>query len=125
MSRQKKPHNETPNALKHGAYSVIAILPGEDARALDELLSRLIEEWKPSGPTEYDAVATIARCMWRKKRLQRYLLGSMDARQLDPESRAFDVKFALTAALSLLETEPECVPKALGVCPIWIREKIY
>jgi hypothetical protein len=32
----------------------------------------LIDEWEPSGPTEFDTVLSIAKCMWRKSRLTIY-----------------------------------------------------
>jgi hypothetical protein len=63
MNKRKGNH---PNALKHGAFAKTTILPGEDPREFEELHSALIEEWTPVGPTEEDAVLTIARGVWRK-----------------------------------------------------------
>jgi hypothetical protein len=113
-----------PNALKHGAFSGIALLPGEDTDTFYELYRELIDEWTPSSPTEDDAVFTIAKCMWRKNRVQRYLAGSIRAHQVDPGSKGYDPQHALAVALSLLETEPEGVASALTACPNWIRERI-
>ena len=56
-------------ALKHGAFSATAILPGEDPAAFRDLHQKLIVELTPIGALEDDIVATIARLLWRKKNL--------------------------------------------------------
>src|SRR5215471_9621518 len=58
------------NALKHGVFAETIILPGEDPKDFEQLHRDLIKEWSPSGPAERDAVLTLAKCMWRKRRLQ-------------------------------------------------------
>jgi hypothetical protein len=58
-----------PPALKHGAYAATAVLPGEDPAEFEKLHRELIAELKPSGALEDDAVATIARLIWRKQNL--------------------------------------------------------
>ena len=59
-----------PPALKHGAYSATAVLPGESRAAEFEKLHRgLIAELVPSGVLEDDIVMTIARLVWRKQNL--------------------------------------------------------
>ena len=60
------------NAFKHGAFAEAVILPGEDINEFKELHQSLINEWKPEGPTEHDAVLSLAKCMWRKRRFARY-----------------------------------------------------
>jgi len=62
------------NALKHGAFADVVILPGEDPNELNELRTALCEEWNPEGPTEIDLVESIAMGMWRKRR---FILGVM------------------------------------------------
>jgi hypothetical protein len=62
----------TLNAWKHGGYSNLGVLPGEDPREFERLHQSLIDEWEPSGPTEHDAVLSIAKCLWRKSRLTVY-----------------------------------------------------
>ena len=64
-SRVKKFHP----ALKHGAFSATAILPGEDPAAFRELHQQVIADLAPNGALEDDIVATIARLLWRKKNL--------------------------------------------------------
>jgi hypothetical protein len=56
-------------ALKHGAYSAIAVLPGESRAAFDKLHRDLIADHAPSWVLEYDTVATLARLLWRKQNL--------------------------------------------------------
>jgi hypothetical protein len=56
-------------ALKHGAYSATALLPGEDSAAFRELHQKIIAELAPVGALEDDIVGTIARLLWRKENL--------------------------------------------------------
>ena len=65
-----KATKQPPNALKHGAFSEITILPGEDPQEFERLHRDLIQEWSPSGPAEHDTVLTLAKCMWRKRRIR-------------------------------------------------------
>jgi hypothetical protein len=64
--------HKNQNAVKHGAFAEVVILPGEDVREFEELHQALINEWTPDGPAELDAVSTLAKCFWRKRRLARY-----------------------------------------------------
>ena len=66
--RVKKNHP----ALKHGGFSVTALLPGEDPAAFEKLYQDLIAELQPDGPSENETVATIARLMWRKQNLETF-----------------------------------------------------
>jgi hypothetical protein len=73
-----------PNALKHGAFTKTALLRGEDPEEFEDLHSRLCLEWNPVGPTETDAVLSIAKCMWRKRRVQNFLVAHLLSCELDP-----------------------------------------
>jgi hypothetical protein len=64
--------NQIPSALKHGVYSGLTILPGEDADAFKQLHDDLITEFDPHGPLEEDIVETITRLTWRKQNLLTY-----------------------------------------------------
>jgi hypothetical protein len=57
-------------ALKHGAYSVTGLLPGEDRTAFEKLRRDLISELRPEGPLESEIVETIVRLFWRKQNLE-------------------------------------------------------
>ncbi len=59
--------------LRHGVFAEIMILPSEDAQEFAKLHAALVEEWRPVGPTEKDAVFGIAKGMWRKRRMQSFL----------------------------------------------------
>lgn len=58
-----------PHALKHGAFSALSILPGEDPKEFIELYQSIAAELLPDGPIEKDAVKTIALSIWRASRL--------------------------------------------------------
>ena len=61
--------NRIHPALKHGAYSATAVLPGESRAAFQKLHRDLIAELVPSGVLEGDIVADMARLVWRKQHL--------------------------------------------------------
>jgi hypothetical protein len=67
----RKPGGKT-NAQKHGAYTQELILPGESEREFRELLESLVAEWAPNGALEEDAVRTLAKYMWAKRRNDRF-----------------------------------------------------
>jgi hypothetical protein len=69
MENPMRTANRIPPALKHGAYSATAVLPGESRAAFEKLHRGLIAEYTPSGVTEDDIVADMARLMWRKQNL--------------------------------------------------------
>jgi hypothetical protein len=119
MDKSKSPRINLPNALKHGAFSVIAILPGEDAADFRKLHALLIEEWQPEGATEEDAVLTIAKCLWSKRRIQVF----MAAHAALLRGKREDV---LSSALGRLQLDhdPEDLAKLLCDCPDDIREHI-
>ena len=58
-----------PSALKHGAYSATAVLPGESQAEFEKLHRGLIAEFFPSGLLEDDIVMNMARLLWRKQNL--------------------------------------------------------
>lgn len=57
------------NALKHGVLSRYTVLSHEDGAEYESLLSALIEEHKPIGPTETHLVEELASTVWRKRRV--------------------------------------------------------
>jgi len=96
-----------PNAQKHGVFAETAILPGEDPREFEQLLSDLLAEWTPNGPTEEEAVLSIAKATWRKRRVQKFLEVQVAKNQLDPNHQAFNVSLGLQGLVALLEFSPE------------------
>lgn len=61
-----------PNALKHGAYSKLVMLPGEDPAAFEALQQSLFDEYKPAGPSETSTMTSIAKTLWQLQRLGLY-----------------------------------------------------
>jgi hypothetical protein len=61
-------HDHEPSALKHGAFSKILFLPGENPAEFDKLRSGLISEYRPSGESEEETIEEIARAMWVGRR---------------------------------------------------------
>ena len=61
--------NRIPPALKHGAYSATAVLPGESQADFDKLHRDLITEYAPSGVHENYIVMKMARRIWRGNNL--------------------------------------------------------
>jgi hypothetical protein len=68
---------KVPPALKHGAYSAITLLPGEDRAAFDKLHSDVIADLAPAGPLEDDIVYTLARYLWRKRNLNTFHIAEL------------------------------------------------
>jgi hypothetical protein len=73
MSRTEKFHP----ALKHGAYSTMTLLPGEDPVAFEKLHKDLIAELVPTGALEEDIVANVARLLWRKQNLRTFRIAQV------------------------------------------------
>jgi hypothetical protein len=67
---QLSPSKRRPSALRHGAWSKAALLPGEDPLQFERLYRELVDEWAPSGPAEEDALFTLAKCFWRKRHIR-------------------------------------------------------
>ncbi|MFZ0150364.1 MAG: hypothetical protein WAM72_18920 [Xanthobacteraceae bacterium] len=96
-----------PNAQKHGVFSNAPIIPGEDPREFQQLLEEVAEEWQPDGTTEQDAVLTIAKGMWLKRRFQRFVEVQSMKNMADPEHPAYDEEIALSGFALLMEAQPE------------------
>ncbi|MFO1098533.1 MAG: hypothetical protein U1E81_09825 [Xanthobacteraceae bacterium] len=70
MSKRPK----SSSALKHGAYSGLTLLPGENRLEFERFRRELIAEFRPQGRLEEEIVADIARLTWRKRNLGNYEL---------------------------------------------------
>ncbi|MGC2056070.1 MAG: hypothetical protein WA665_21505 [Pseudolabrys sp.] len=60
------------NALKHGAFSEVLILPGEDPAAYEKLKKSLFADYNVSGCSEESTMTSIAKPMWQLQRLGVY-----------------------------------------------------
>jgi hypothetical protein len=71
------------------------------------LHTALIAEWNPVGPTEQDAVFTIAKSMWRKRRMQLFLENDMQRCSTDPDHVAYDEAHVLRCFCQILESSAD------------------
>ena len=58
------------NAIRHAVLSRYTVLPWEDETEYRALLSALVAEHAPEGPTEEHLVEELAGIIWRKRRLR-------------------------------------------------------
>jgi len=93
MSKQNRRNSF---ALKHGAYSGMTLLPGEDPVAFNRLHNDLIDEFAPVGPFEEDLVKSLARLIWRKQNLATYRIAS------DAKDRLSAIESEFVPALDFL-----------------------
>ena len=103
--RKKTDHHM--NAITHGAFSSILILPWESKAEFAELYDELIYEWKPLGRTEQDAVLSIAKGIRRKRRMQAFLGNELDEHSCDPNHLAYNEVEMLRTLYVSIETEPD------------------
>jgi hypothetical protein len=82
-----------------------AILPGENPIGFELLRAEVAEELVPDGPVEEDLVSTIAKCIWRKQRYQRFVMAKMTAAKFDPSHKAYDEGMALRTFQHALTVE--------------------
>ena len=57
------------NAMRHGIYSPVMLLPGEDKEAFDRLRQSYLELYKPSNQAEFFLVARLILAAWRLTRM--------------------------------------------------------
>ena len=96
-----------PNAIKHGAFSTVAIIPGEDPEAFNRLHAALIAERHPAGASEQDAVASIANAIWRKIRAQKFIKIQVLNNCFDPDHPSYDEIVCLQGFATMMEHKPE------------------
>ena len=101
------PQGKHPNALKHGVFSASPTIPGEDPREFQELHAALIDEYQPAGPSEADAVLSLADLMWRKRRAQEFLRTKLMLKTFDPHSPTFDERRGFNLFIHWMHLEPE------------------
>ena len=104
MSNQRQ---KRPNAQKHGAYATTLIVSGEDPQEFQDLYSGLAEEWMPVGATEEDAVLSIAKAVWRKRRVQKFLEAKLFYNTFDPSHPSYDQSQSLRLFRNLILLKPE------------------
>jgi hypothetical protein len=115
--RKKGSRGQDPNALRHGVYSAIAILPGEDLQEYVTLTASVILEWQPDGPTEMDAVVTITNCIWRKRRIQKFIDAKVAVREIDIDHSSYDRGVWLDTVLAGVALDPKFAERMVEACP--------
>lgn len=75
-------------ALKHGGYSGLTLLPGEDRFAFEKLRRELFDELKPQGRLEQEIVTDIARLIPFPQRIESEGAGLPEERRLKAVFRA-------------------------------------
>jgi hypothetical protein len=59
------------NSLKHGSYSVVAVLPNENQKDFDQLLAQIRRDLKPIDFVEDSLIHDLAVITWKKLRLEK------------------------------------------------------
>jgi hypothetical protein len=116
-------------ALKHGAYSATAVLPGEDLAGFKELHQKIIADLAPVGPLEDDIVGTITRLLWRKQNLATFRLAEL-AREYDAAIRRekapsrmefLETRICSTQDAAAMQAAEDQVRKELGDSYAWLK----
>lgn len=92
------------NALKHGAFAQDLILPDENQDEFEKLYQSLVAEWKPEGALEHDTVRTLAKCIWAKRRAERFYQREATWAQEHPDEVALNQVDSVARALEGAET---------------------
>jgi hypothetical protein len=71
MAKRK---SQIPPALKHGVYSLLGLLPGEDPAAFEKFRCEIFAEYNFTGRSEEAIGDNLVRCMWRGENLSTYRL---------------------------------------------------
>ena len=103
----EKSKRKRPNAMKHGVFASMAILPEEDLTEYEALFETIRDEWSPEGPTEIDAVYTLTNCVWRKRRIKEFIAKKVHWRLIDPNHPGFDPGAAFVITNAILKLHPE------------------
>src|SRR5258708_3892495 len=98
-------------ALKHGAYSAIGLLPGEDRAAFNKLYQGLIAQYNPVGPLEEQCVDDITRYLWRKQNLETFRV-AQEARNLLLRLQSRYRPSPFFPVFGLVDSDPEKIAKA-------------
>jgi hypothetical protein len=100
------------NALRHGVLSRYTVLPWEDWEEYQVLLTALVAEHAPRGPTEEHLVEELAGILWRKRRLR---LAEAAAVRRGLQGTFASYHETAKMALAHLDdaNEPECVSAAV------------
>jgi hypothetical protein len=83
--KSKSKNGQRHNALKHGAFAKELNILFENPKDFDELQRNCVNELKPSGSMEEEVVLTIAKYLWRKRRIERFFADEANWLQQHPD----------------------------------------
>ncbi len=84
------------NSLKHGLASGQVILPGEDPSAFESLLTALVDEHQPSGPTQELLINEMAQSYWLSQRALRLQNECFTAEGVDDKRLSLYMRYHTT-----------------------------
>ncbi len=84
------------NSLKHGLASGKVIIPGEDPDAFETLLRDLLDEYRPSSPTEELLVNEMAQSYWLAQRALRFQNECFSENGVDEKRLALFLRYQTT-----------------------------
>ena len=84
-----------------------AILPGEDLIAYVDMLEELAAELLPDTSLQWDALYTIAKSIWWKRRRQLFVAARRAAAMFDPDQPSYDEPMVLIATYHTLLEETD------------------
>jgi hypothetical protein len=100
------------NALRHGVLSRYTVLPWEDREEYQVLLTALVAEHAPRGPTEEHLVEELVGILWRKRRL-RLAEAATVRRGLEDTFASYHRTVDVALAHLDAEDQSECVSAAV------------
>lgn len=80
----------------------VLLLDGEDPVDFERIVEELTSKYVPCGVDQEDCVLTMAKCLWRKQRYQRFLSVRITGARFNPRHEEYDRFHALSAFLQLL-----------------------
>ena len=109
------------NALRHGVLSRYTVLPWENEVEYRALLTALVAEHTPEGPTEEHLVEELAGIVWRKRRVRMAEAAVYREKLRQKASDYIGSNQAASAALLPLTGEPESkasIPHAIAASAV-------
>jgi hypothetical protein len=103
-----------------------AILPGEDLIAYVDMLEELAAELLPDTSLQWDALYTIAKSIWWKRRRQLFVAARRAAAMFDPDQPSYDEPMVLIATYHTLleETDEREIEATVGRLAKDLREHL-
>src|SRR5262249_26309400 len=82
-----------------------------------QLLTELMNEYQPAGPTLRDEVIELANLIWKRRRLRNFIQTKLIAAMFNPRTAAFNQEWGLATFTHYLRSEPEtCFEQHAKTC---------